>query len=335
MSRLVGLEVFPGAAILAIAALGLSAPAGSPRPDDAASIVPAVRTAEVPRRAPRLAAWEGGRWVTWWNADAAPARWGSPHPVVERAVRWRPVRPGIETAVLRLSGDAEAWRFNVALLRVDPARIELALHVKRAADGRALPWSVAELPEDAVLAANAGMFDIAGPWGWIVLDGTERQAPGIGPLSSALVVDTAGYARIVGADSIAALRRTRDVRWAVQSYPTALEGDGEVPAALRQPGRGVNLTHRDARLAVATTRDGRVLLALTRFDGLAGALDEVPFGPTLPEMTAVLGALGAQRAVFLDGGISAQMAVRDEAGRVERWDALRRVPLALVGRERR
>jgi hypothetical protein len=286
-------------------------------------------------RPAELAAWDGARWVPWWRADAAPARWAAPHPVVTGAVAWRRVRPGIEAGTLRLAGEGEAWRFNVALLRVDPARIELALHVKRGADGRALPWSVAELPSDAVLAANAGMFDVVGPWGWVVLDGDERQAPGTGPLSSALVIDSAGRARIIGADSIPALRRSRAARWAVQSYPTALAGDGEVPPPLRQPGRGVNLTHRDARLAVAILRDGRLLLALTRFDGLGGALGEVPFGPTLPEMTAVLGALGARQAVFLDGGISAQMAVRDDAGRVERWDALRRVPLALVGRDRR
>jgi hypothetical protein len=282
----------------------------------------------------RLAAWDGSRWVTWWHADAAPLRWEAPHPVVSRAVRWRHVRPGLETGLLRLSGNGEAWRFNVALVRVDPARLTLSLHVKRSADGRAMPWSVAELPADAVLGLNAGMFDVVGPWGWVVLDGDERQPPGFGPVSSALVVDSGGRPRIVGADSIAAVRASGDVRWAVQSYPTALEGDGAVPPALRQPGRGVNLAHRDARLAVATLRDGRLLVALTRFDGLGGALDVVPFGPTLPEMTAVLGALGAQRAVFLDGGISAQMAVRDSAGRLQQWEGVRRVPLALVARPR-
>ena len=287
-----------------------------------------------PARSQRLAVWDGSRWVTWWEADAAPVGWAAAHPVVASAVQWRQVGRGLETGLLRLSGNGEAWRFNVVLVRADPARLKLSLHVKRRADGRAMPWSVAELPQDAVLGLNAGMFDVVGPWGWIVLDGDERQPPGLGPLSSALVIDSAGRPRIVGADSIAAVRTSGDVRWAVQSYPTALDGDGAVPPALQQPGRGVNLAHRDARLAVATLRDGRLLMALTRFDGLGGALDVVPFGPTLPEMTAVLGALGAQRAVFLDGGISAQMAVRDSSGTLQQWEGVRRVPLALVARPR-
>lgn len=286
-----------------------------------------------PASAQRLAVWDGTRWVTWWDAAAAPVRWGAAHPVVSAAVQWRHVGRGLETGLLRLSGKGEAWRFNVVLVRADPAHLGLSLHVKRHADGRALPWSVAELPQDAVLGLNAGMFDVVGPWGWLVLDGDERQPPGSGPLSSALVIDSAGRARIVGADSIP-VERMRRPRWAVQSYPTALQADGELPLPLRASGEGVNTRHRDARLAVATMRDGRVLVALTRFDGLGGALDVVPLGPTLPEMAAVLGALGAQRAVFLDGGISAQMAVRDSAGRVQTWSGLRNVPLALVARRR-
>lgn len=75
-------------------------------------------------------------------------------------------------------------------------------------------------------------------------------------------------------------------------------------------------------------RDGRVLVALTRFEGLGGALSVLPFGFTTPEMAAVMGALGATRAVLLDGGISGQLRVRD--GGVREWDALRKVPLGLL-----
>ena len=280
-----------------------------------------------------LAVWDGRRWHTWWTRDAAPDQWRRAEPQVARAVQWRAARPGIDVGTARFSGAGEAWRFTVALLRIDPTLHSLSLHVERASDGRALPWSVDALPAHASFGVNAGMFDAVGPWGWIVLDGVERQPPGFGPLSSALVVDDGGSVRIVGADSIAAVRGA-GVRWAVQSYPTALEGDGDVPSALRMPGTGVDLDHRDARLAVATTRDGRVLIALTRFDALGASFGRVPFGPTLPEMAAILGALGAQRALFLDGGISGQMAVRRAGGGVQRWTALRSVPLALVGSPR-
>jgi hypothetical protein len=76
---------------------------------------------------------------------------------------------------------------------------------------------------------------------------------------------------------------------------------------------------------------------LTRFGALGGALDALPFGPTVPEMAALLGALGARRAVLLDGGISGQLLVRERAagdarteGRARAWRGLRPVPLGLV-----
>jgi exopolysaccharide biosynthesis protein len=84
-----------------------------------------------------------------------------------------------------------------------------------------------------------------------------------------------------------------------------------------------------ARLALGTLADGRVLVALTRFEGLGGVLDVVPFGLTAPEMAALMGALGARRAVLLDGGISGQLLVR-EGGATRAWKGLRDVPLGMI-----
>ena len=69
---------------------------------------------------------------------------------------------------------------------------------------------------------------------------------------------------------------------------------------------------------------------MTRFDALGGALDRVPFGLTTPEMAAVMGAAGAIDAVMLDGGISAQLLVRDAAGVAHTWLGTRKVPLGLI-----
>ena len=70
---------------------------------------------------------------------------------------------------------------------------------------------------------------------------------------------------------------------------------------------------------------------MTRFDALGEVAGSVPFGPTTPEMAAVMGALGACEAVMLDGGISAQMVLRDpSSGKRWRWPGLRKVPLALI-----
>ena len=75
--------------------------------------------------------------------------------------------------------------------------------------------------------------------------------------------------------------------------------------------------------------DGTMVFALTRFDGLGDALGSIPFGLTVPEMSGLMKMLGATQAVLLDGGISAQMMVRDAAGDRHQWNGLRRVPLGL------
>jgi uncharacterized protein YigE (DUF2233 family) len=122
-------------------------------------------------------------------------------------------------------------------------------------------------------------------------------------------------------------------REAFQSYPMLLQ-DGALPPPLRESGRGVDLGHRDSRLALGTLPDGRVVIALTRFDALGGALGRIPFGLTSPEMAAVMGALGCRQALLLDGGISGQLLLRDADGAAQVWPGIRRVPLGLVGRRR-
>ena len=49
---------------------------------------------------------------------------------------------------------------------------------------------------------------------------------------------------------------------------------------------------------------------------------------------AVMGALGCRRAALLDGGISAQLLVKDEAGERHLWRGVRRVQLGLVATAR-
>ncbi len=65
-------------------------------------------------------------------------------------------------------------------------------------------------------------------------------------------------------------------------------------------------------------------------DAVGGVLGRVPLGLTVPEMAALMGALGARRAVLLDGGLSAQLLVRDGAGTAQAWPGTRKVPLGLV-----
>lgn len=277
-----------------------------------------------------LAVERDGQWVTWWRSERAPARWTAPLPALNGAVRWRPVRPGLERAEIRIAGGGEARRLRVILVRADPRRLRFRLEAATRRQGLLPNWTVDSLPDGAVLALNAGQFSGGRPWGWVVRDGREEQAPGTGPLSMAFVVDGAGAVRLVTADELPAVRARGGVAAAFQTYPALLVGDGRVPAPLAAAGRGVDVGHRDSRLALGVLPDGRILVALTRFDALGGAVGELPVGPTTPEMAALMGALGCRRAVMLDGGISGQMLVRPASGPALAWRAWRRVPLGLV-----
>lgn len=238
-------------------------------------------------------------------------------------VRWSewPIRLGERGIPVRL-----------VIVTFDPARLRLTLDIARD-EGTLAPWSIDLSPADARVALNAGQFSDDGPWGWVVHRGREWQAPGTGTLAGALIVDTSGAVRIIPAADISSWRSSGAVLEAVQSYPTLLEGGGRLPAALCRGASGVDLTHRDARLAIGVRRDGHVVIAMSRYDGTA-LPDRLPIGPTTPEMADLMRRLGALHAVMLDGGLSAQLLVRTRAdGPSRRWPGLRSVPLALVGRE--
>jgi len=270
----------------------------------------------------------GDEWREWWRAERAPVRWSEPLPAVAGAVRWKPAGDGLAWGELPIAGSGEAWRLRVILVRLDPRRHRLRLVQQQ-------DWSIADAPPSAVLAFNAGQFAGGGlqvPWGWIVRGGLERRAPGRGPLSTALVVDQSGRVQWAEGDSaIGAMRDAGGAVEAFQSYPTLLQGDGDVPLALRDTGRGVSVDHRDSRLAVGELRDGQLLIALTRFDALpGGTLASAPFGPTAPEMAAIMGALGCRHAVMLDGGLSGQLLLRTPSGATRSWRGWRKVPVAMI-----
>ncbi|HEU4569447.1 MAG TPA: phosphodiester glycosidase family protein [Gemmatimonadales bacterium] len=284
----------------------------------------------LPREEGALAVLTRRGWQRWYDAAHAPAAWPAPLPLVAEAVTWRPAGPGLALGSLRLSGAGEAWRVGVVLLRIDPDSVRWAL-AWGMAEGDRKAWTIAAAPDSAQFAVNAGMFNGSGPFGWTVIDGVERRTIGSGALAPAFVVDTAGRAALVPAESLQARRARRDVALAFQSYPELLRDDGGVPRMLRAGAAAIDLEHRDARLALGHRRDGQWLLVLTRFEGAGGALSFLPFGLTVPEMAALMGALGCDRAVSLDGGVSAQLAVHDPAEGWIRWRGVRKVALGLVG----
>jgi hypothetical protein len=276
-----------------------------------------------------LAVWTGKAWREWWRSDAAPDRWRGPHDAVADAVTWRRAADGVEWGELRLAGTGEARRLRAVVVRIDPRLVRLRLDTAFTTGGERAAWTVDDARPDAIVAVNVGQFVRTLPWGWVVLDGHQFLAPGSGPLATAVAVDSSGAVRWIGPDSLGNPDVRRGAVSAFQSYPTLLDAEGEIPPPLREPGRGIDVEHRDARLGIGALADGRLLIVLTRFDALGESLGSIPFGPTIPEFAALMGALGARQAVALDGGISGQMLVRDADG-THAWRGLRKVPMALV-----
>jgi hypothetical protein len=258
----------------------------------------------------------GDGWVGWWSAAAAPVVWDGATTTLGRAVAWSSYGPGLELGLAELSAPGEGRRTRLVVVRLDPRRFRLSLDTALTPD-RVLPdWSVNRAPATASFAVNAGQFSGVAPWGWLVMRGKELRPPVRGPLSGAVVIGEDGSVRLIPTRDIPSVRTSRGIRFAFQSYPTLLDQDGRVPEALRQPGAGLDLTHRDARLGLGTLDDGRLLFAMTRFRGLGDAAGFLPLGLTSPEMAAVMGALGCRSAVALDRGLSAQLLVRNPEGRV-------------------
>lgn len=221
-------------------------------------------------------------------------------------------------------------KVRVMIVKVPPKRLQFALAVHRVGNLMA-PWSIAHAPADAAVAINAGQFTDSGPWGWVVHRTRELQPPGTGALAGAFVVDTSGHAHLLTAGEIGQWRTPLRAVEAVQSYPMLLDDNGRPPNALCNAASGLDLSHRDTRLAVGMTAGGEVLFVLSQFEIPGGIATRIPIGPTTPEMAEIMRRLGAVRALMLDGGLSAQMLVRSATDSAK-WPGLRDVPLALIGR---
>jgi exopolysaccharide biosynthesis protein len=242
-------------------------------------------------------------------------------------VEWRTSAPGLERAVVEVPGSPQRWRTHVVAVRIDPGRFRFRLRARLGSAGPS--WGVDKAPLDAVVALNAGQFSGIVPWGWVVMEGQEIRPPGRGPLSTAIAWDAAGRVRWLSPGDIERARTGGGIREALQSYPTLLDEGGEIPRPIRERGLGVDVEHRDGRMAIGALPDGRLLIALTRFYGFGEVSPALPLGFTLEEMASVMRALGCVRAVSLDGGISAQLLLR-EKGRTMTWRGWRAVPLGLV-----
>ena len=242
-------------------------------------------------------------------------------------IEWRQVDRGLERTAFEVQADPHLWHTRVVAVRLEPSAVTFRLR-GRVRD-HAPAWTVAHAPGSASVAVNLGMYSGIAPWGWTVANRQEIRPPGVGPLSTALAWDIDGRMLWLAPPEIATARASGRTVEAFHSYPTRLDANGAVPQPLVSRGDGVDVDHRDGRLAIGLVADGRVILALTRFYALGEASPALPIGLTLAEMADVMRRLGCRRAVALDGGISAQLMVR-EHGRQRIWRGWRAVPFGLI-----
>ena len=252
-----------------------------------------------------------------------PSAGAVPDPRLRAALTWQPLAGGVAWADLELEGSAPAWRTRLIVVRIDPRRVRFSLEMGLA---QRRPPGVVDRSRPARCAGRRQRRPVPDDHA-LGLAGHERHRaprPGDRP---ALDRDGRGFGgrrSLDRGDSLADAPPAAVT--AFQSYPTLLQA-GLVPGPLRVPGAGVDLEHRDARLAIGGTRDGQLLIVMTRYATLGEVAEALPIGPTTPEMAAILGALGAVDAVMLDGGISAQMILHDPStGQSQRWHGWRKVP---------
>ena len=122
--------------------------------------------------------------------------------------------------------------------RLDPRQVTLSLVMDQTGRDLRPAWSLDHVPEDVLLAVNAGQFAFTLPWGWVVLNGKQFLPAGTGPLSSAFVVDSAGAVRWVhGTVSCVAsshqrtifpLKPTRSSSWLASTRTTPATSVGYV-----------------------------------------------------------------------------------------------------------
>ena len=153
-----------------------------------------------------LSVWTGDRWEAWWHSTRAPVAWNGPLPALADRMEWRPGKPGVEWSDLRLSGPGEAHRIRLIVARIDPGKVRFRLDIAYRDRGRKPGWSLERAPGSALVAINAGQFPRTVPWGWVLLNGRQQQAPGTGPLSVGVAFDSAGSIHWIAPGSLAAAR---------------------------------------------------------------------------------------------------------------------------------
>jgi len=255
----------------------------------------------------------------------APGIPAAADPLLARAVRWEDGRPGLRLGSFEVRVSGGILVNSVAVVEIDTARYRFALAAARAfAPRSADAW----MADTAVVAAvNTGLFLPDGtPQGLVLLEGA-RHGRRLAWLDAAVVI---ADGRLRLADG-AALDSLAGAASGFQVLPWLVRGGRAVLGATS--GVRLSRTHRDRRLTLCLGGDGPVRLLLSNFELFGGNAGTIPVGLTIPEQALIAAAAGCADAVALDGGISAQLAVRFPR-RLRRMPGWREVPLMMLIRPR-
>ena len=221
--------------------------------------------------------------------------WSAPDNDIRGAITWKRAAEGLRVGKLALGRDYGVSEFSMVLLEVDPDAVEMTVNYseERQYCGQ---W----LQNLGLNACINGSLFASKPLGLVIHDG-KIEVTRHRRMLGYLVAPKEGRPRVLIGKSFAA----GDIREAVQSFP-ALIKDGEILESVNgKPSRRDRFDSDVAarRTVVGEDGQGHLLFAVT--DTLTGGL-------SFSELATLLGALGWQQAVCLDGGASSQLSLETE-----------------------
>lgn len=224
--------------------------------------------------------------------------------------RWRTLRPGVEFATIRGEPYCRRGSAQIALLRLDPARVRLRIHHFRA-DGFREPPNIVEWwrRTSALAVFNAGQYYPDWSYmGLLVARGRALSSRLHRGFKAALVADPddgGRDARVIDLDAHPLDPRSPGWREIAQSF-MLFDSSGTI--RVRHSNNVAN------RTAVGEDRDGRLLVATSE-----GGYTLWDFAKVLEERP-----LGLKHAMSMDGGAEAELAVAARGFRYAsfgHWDA--------------
>lgn len=266
----------------------------------------------------------GDTWRPW--RDAAPNSAATHERLLDEAVTWKDSAAGLRRGEFEVRTASGYLRNSMAIIELDPTRFHFSLGITPPAARRsAAEWLASDT--SLILTSNTGLFRVNGtPQGLVLIEGRRHSALA-GWLDAVVVLEGSS----VQITDVEGARRLPPAASAFQTLPWLIRG-GRVVYGYTN-GLRLSRTHRDRRITLCLAENGTVRLLLSNFEVFGASAGTVPIGLTIPEQAALAAGAGCRDAVALDGGISAQIALR--AGpRIVKMPGWRKVPLMLLVQRR-